>query len=98
MEYATGFLHQPRDARGVELKVRSSSDKPQTLTVEMRGKVIDKRVLSDHEWHALSYSIPPSTSTPAGGEWLVLRVDPPWKVRGDRRTFGVMTRDLKWIN
>ena len=93
-----GFLHQPPDARGVELKVRSASDKPQTLTLEMRGKVIDKMVLSDHEWHALSYSIPPSKSTPAGGEWLVLRVDPPWKVRGDRRTFGVMTRDLKWIN
>jgi hypothetical protein len=92
------FLHQPPDARGVELKVRSAADKPQTLTVEMRGTVIDKRVLSDHEWHTLSYSIPPSKSTPAGGEWLVLRVDPPWKARGDRRTFGVMTRDLKWIN
>ncbi len=90
------FLHQPADARGVELKVRSTADKPQTLTVELRGKVIDKRVLSDHEWHTLNISIPPSTSTP--GEWLVLRVDPPWKVRGDRRTFGVMTRDLKWIN
>ena len=36
---------------GVELKVRSNADRPQTLTVEMRGKVIDKRVLSDHEWH-----------------------------------------------
>ncbi len=93
-----GFLHQPPDARGVELKVRSTSDKPQTLTIEMRGKIIDTRVLSDHEWHSLSYSIPPSTSTPAGGEWLVLRVTPPWKVRGDPRTLGVMTRDLKWIN
>ena len=92
------YLHQPPQARGVELKVRSASVKPQTLTVEMRGTVIDKRVLSDHEWHSLSYSIPPSKSTPAGGEWLVLRVDPPWKVRGDRRTFGVMTRELKWIN
>ena len=78
------FLHQPPDARGVELKVRSASDKPQTLTVEMRGKVIDTQVLRDNEWHALSYSIPPSNSTPVGGEWLVLRVDPPWKVRGDR--------------
>lgn len=92
------FLHQPPDARGVELKVRSTATSPQTLTVEMRGSVIDKRVLSDHDWHTLSYSIPPSESTPAGGEWVVLRIDPPWKVRGDRRTFGVMTRDLKWIN
>lgn len=92
------LLHQPADASGVELKVRSAADRPQTLTIEMRGKVIDTRVLGDHEWHSLSYSIPPSTSTPASGEWIVLRVDPPWKVRGDRRTFGVMTRDLKWIN
>jgi hypothetical protein len=46
----------------------------------------------------LNYSIPPSTNTPPGGEWLVLRIDPAWKVRGDRRIFGVMTRDLKWIN
>ena len=92
------YLHQPPDARGVELKIRSTSDKPQTVTVELRGKAIDKRVLSDHEWHTLNYSIPPSKSTPPGGEWLVLRIDPPWKVRGDRRTFGVMTRDLKWIN
>ena len=82
----------------MELKVRSAADGPQTLTIEMRGKVIDKRVLNDHEWHDLRYSIPPSTSTPPGGEWIVLRIDPPWKVRGDRRIFGVMTRDLKWIN
>lgn len=93
-----GLLHQPPDARGVTLKVRSAANGPQTLTLEMRGKVIDKRVLNDHEWHELTYSIPPSTSTPPGGEWLVLRVDPPWKVRRDPRTFGVMTRDLKWIN
>lgn len=92
------LLHQPADAKGVELKVRSSADRPQTLTVEMRGKVIDTRVLSDNNWHALSYTIPPSSSTPPGGEWVVLRVDPPWRVRGDRRVFGVMTRDLKWIN
>jgi hypothetical protein len=91
------YLHQPAEAQGVELKVRSSSDQPQTLTVEIRGKVIDKRVLADHDWHTLTYRNPPSSSTPAGGDWLVLRVDPPWKVRRDRRVFGVMTRDLKWI-
>jgi hypothetical protein len=92
------YLHHPPDARGVELKVRSLSDKPQTLTVELRGKVIDTQVLKDHDWHTLNYSIPPSTTTPVGGEWLVLKIDPAWKVRGDRRIFGVMTRDLKWIN
>ncbi len=36
------FLHPPPAAKGVELKVRSNADKPQTITVEMRGKVIDK--------------------------------------------------------
>ena len=48
MEHAArALLHQPPGARGVELKVRSKADKPQTLTIELRGKVIDKRVLSD---------------------------------------------------
>lgn len=92
------FLHQPADARGVELKVRSNADKQQTVTVEMRGKVIDTQVLNDHEWRTLTYSIPPSKSTPVGGEWITLKVDPAWKVPRDRRIFGVMTRDLKWIN
>jgi hypothetical protein len=92
------LLHKPADVKGVELKVRSSADGPQTLTVEVGGKVIDKRVLSDHNWHSLSYSIPSSPGAPAGGEWVMLKVDPPWRARGDRRVFGVMTRDLKWIN
>jgi hypothetical protein len=91
------FLHQPANARGFELKVRSSSDTPQTFTVEVRGKVIDARTLSPHEWHTLSYAIPPSKSTPASGEWITLHIDPPWRVPRDKRVFGVMTRDLKWI-
>jgi hypothetical protein len=92
------YLHPPPDARGVELKVRSTADKPQTLTVEMHGKAIDKRILGDHEWYTLNYSFLLSRNTPIGSDWIVLRVDPPWKVRSDRRTFGVMMRDLKWIN
>jgi hypothetical protein len=91
------FLHQPANARGFELKVRSSAEKPQTITVEMRGNVIDTRTLRPHEWHTLSYSIPPSKATPENGEWITLRVDPPWRVARDKRVFGVMTRDLKWI-
>jgi Sulfatase len=91
------FLHRPAGARGFELKVRSSADTPQTITIEMRGQVIDKKTLSSHEWHTLNYSLPPPTGAPDGGEWITLRVDPPFKVPRDRRIFGVMTRDLKWI-
>ena len=47
------FLHPPAATKGVELKVRSASDGPQTLTIEMRGQVIDKRYISDNEWHDL---------------------------------------------
>jgi hypothetical protein len=90
------FIHKPPNAKGLELKVRSVADKPQTVTVELRGRQIDQRVLSDHEWHTLSYSIPADAQ--AGTEWVVLKVDPPWRVRRDSRTFGVMTRDLRWIN
>lgn len=90
------FIHKPPQARGLELKVRSGADKTQTLTVEFRGKEIDRQVLSDHQWRTLSYSIPADPQ--AGAEWVVLRVDPAWRVRRDPRTFGVMTRDLRWID
>jgi len=90
------FIHKPPNVKGVELKVRSNADKPQTVTVELRGRQIDRQVLSDHEWRTLSYSIPADAQ--GGADWIVLKVEPPWKVRRDPRTFGVMTRDLKWID
>jgi hypothetical protein len=93
------FLHAPPDARGVALMVRSVAPMPQTVTVEIRGEVIDRVTLSDHEWRALRYPIRSRVkSATAGAEWMVFRVDPPWRVGGDRRTFGVMTRNLKWTN
>jgi hypothetical protein len=91
------FLHRPPDARGFELKVRSSSETPQTITIEMRGQVIDRQTLKSHEWHTLNYAMPPPTGGRRTGEWITLRVDPPFRVPRDRRMFGVMTRDLKWI-
>lgn len=95
--FPVAYLHQPRAARGFELQVRSGADKPQTITIEARGAVIDRKTLSDHEWHTLTYTLPPSPTTPADGEWITLRIDPPWKAPRDRRTFGVLTRGLKWI-
>jgi hypothetical protein len=92
------LIHQPPGARGIELKVRSAAETPQTLTVEAGGRTIDERVLSDHDWHTLTYTIPPSTASPTAGEWITLRVAPPWRARGDRRVFGVMTADLKWLD
>lgn len=91
------FLHHPPNAHGFELKVRSSSETPQTITIEMRGAVIDKKTLTAHEWETLSYPIPASPDASANGEWITLRVDPPFRVPRDRRVFGVMTRDLKWL-
>ena len=59
----TGFLNPPPDARGVELKVRSASDKPQTLT---------SKCGADHRQGGLAMTSgtpelfdPPSKSTPA---------------------------------
>jgi hypothetical protein len=92
------FLHRPPGARGFELKVRSSSETPQTITIEMDGQVIDKKTLTSHEWHTLSYAIPSSPDGRRAGGWITLRVDPPFRVPRDRRLFGVMTRDLTWIH
>ncbi len=91
------YLHAPPDAKGVELAVRSASTTPQTLAVEIRGRVIDTRKLTDNEWHTIRYEFgaKPKDAQP-DAEWIVLRVDPVWRPRGDGRRLGVMTRDVKW--
>jgi hypothetical protein len=91
------FLHAPPGARGFELKVRSSSETPQTITIEMDGVLVGRKTLDSHEWHTLHYTVPPPDGRRAGG-WITLRVDPPFRVPRDRRLFGVMTRDLTWIH
>ena len=77
--------------------MRSISPMPQTLTVEVRGKVIDTQKLTDHEWHTISYQLDPATKDgKPDSQWVVLKVDPMWRPPHDGRRLGVMTRDLKW--
>jgi hypothetical protein len=93
----TAYLHAPPDAKGVALAVRSAAPTPQTLTVEIRGKVVETRTLTDHEWHTISYEIGAKPrDARLDDEWVVLKVDPIWRPRGDGRRLGVMTRDVKW--
>ncbi len=93
----TAYLHAPPSAKGLELTVRSAATNPQTLTVEMRGKVVDTQQLSDNEWHTLHYQIAPRPKdAEPDAEWIILKVDPMWRTRTDRRRLGVMTRDLRW--
>ena len=89
------FLHPPSGATAVEMKVRSVNPTPQTLTVEIRGKVVDRVTFDGDDWRTLKYDLPESKA--GQSEWITMRVDPPWRVRGDPRRFGVMTRDLKWV-
>ena len=94
---ATAYLHAPPDAKGVELTIRSAAPTSQKLTVEIRGKVVDTRTLNDHDWHTLTYRFPPrAAEAKPDNEWVIMRVDPIWRPRGDGRRLGVMTRDLKW--
>jgi hypothetical protein len=91
------YLHAPPDAKALEIAVRSASPTPQTLTIEVRGNVIDTRTLSDHDWHTLSYVLePPPADTKADTQWIVLKVDPMWRPPRDGRRLGVMTKDIKW--
>ncbi len=93
----TAYLHAPPDARKVEMAVRSTAPTPQTVTVEIQGKTVDTFKLSDHEWHTISYQFGPRPKdAKPDAEWVVMKVDPMWKPRGDGRRLGVMTRDLKW--
>ena len=93
------YLHAPPRAKGVELKVRSSAPTEQTVTVELRGRTIDQFKMSDQEWRTITYKIPPPPSDARpDAEWVILKVDPIFRPKGDGRRLGVMTRDLKWIN
>lgn len=93
---ALGYLHAPPDARRVELKVRSAAPTPQTLTVEIGGKKIDEMKLTDHEWRTLAYPLPARAKDAQGTDWVMLRVDPIFRPKGDGRRLGVMMRDLRW--
>jgi hypothetical protein len=93
----TAYLHAPPEARSVELTVRSTAPTPQTLTVEIRGKVVDTRKFNDQEWHTLRYDFGPRPKdAKPDAEWVVVKVDPIWRPRGDGRRLGLMTRDVKW--
>ena len=92
-------LHAPPGAKGVELKIRAAAPTPQTLTVELRGRTLDRIDLRDHEWRTLTYQIPPRPNgAKPDAEWVILRVEPMYRPKGDGRRLGVMTRDLKWID
>ena len=93
---ALGYLHAPPDAKRVELTVRSAAPSPQTLTVEIRGQKIDEVKLTDHQWHTLTYPLPARAKDAPSSEWVMLRVDPIFRPKGDGRRLGVMMRDLKW--
>src|SRR5687768_907243 len=88
------FLHAPTTARSFEVTVRSIADKPQTVTVSVDDRVIDRHTLNDHGWVTLKQTLPMVSDK--SNLWIALTVDPPWTPRGSRE-LGVMVRDLKWM-
>lgn len=97
VEYRWGsphvFLHAPPTARSFEVTVRSIADTPQTVTMSVGDRAIDRLTLTDHRWVTLKQNLPDVSDT--SNLWVALTVDPPWKPRGSRE-LGVMVRDLKW--
>ena len=89
-----GFFHAPSNARGFEIGVRSIAPTPQTVTFVAGGTVVDTVTLSDQSWTTVRRPLPPPAT--AATNWLELRVDPPWRPRGEARMLGVQIRDLKW--
>jgi hypothetical protein len=88
------FFHAPPGARRLEMSVRSIAPKPQTVTLTAAGRVIDTLTLSDQSWVVVRHVLPPPTSLAA--QWVELRVDEPWRPRGEARTLGVQVRDVNW--
>lgn len=88
------FFHAPPDAKGFEVAVRSIAPKAQVVTFLAGDTVIDAVTLTDQSWVTVTRALPPPR-TPSTN-WLELRVDPPWRPRGEARVLGVQVRDLKW--
>ncbi|RPI49644.1 MAG: hypothetical protein EHM55_23295, partial [Acidobacteria bacterium] len=88
------FLHVPPAARGFEIKIRSIAPTPQTATLAFADHELAKVTLADQSWVTLKHPLPASGDPNV--RWVQLSVDPPWRPRGERRTLGVQTRDLKW--
>ena len=84
----------PPNAREFEIAIRSIAPTPQTVTFVAANTVLDTVTLRDQSWVTVRRSLPPP-GHPATN-WLELRVDPPWRPRGEARMLGVQTRDLKW--
>lgn len=86
------FFHAPPEARTFEMKIRTIAPTSQIVTFASEGRVLDTVTLADQSWVTVKHSLP----TPAypGAHWLELRVDPPFRPRGDGRTLGVQTRDV----
>jgi len=89
------FLHAPESATGFEMAIRSIASSPQTVTFSAGGRELQKLTLSDQEWVTVRHRLEPRDG--AAKKWVVMVVDPPWRVRGDPRRLGVMTRDIKWL-
>ena len=88
------FLHAPTTARSFEVTVRSIADKPQTVTISVDDRVLERLTLSDHRWVTLKQTLP--VVSDRSNLWIALTVNPSWTPRGSRE-LGVMVRDLKWI-
>ncbi len=58
------------------------------------GGVLDTVTLNDQSWVTVKRVLPVSPNPAAN--WLELRVDPPWRPRGEARMLGVQTRDVKF--
>ncbi len=88
------FLQAPAEASGFEMKIRSIAPTPQTVTVTFADRELAKVTLSDQLWVTLKHPLPAPKDPNL--RWVQLRVDPPWRPRGERRILGVQTRDLSW--
>lgn len=88
------YFHPPPGARSFEITVRSIASTPQTVTVSVAGRVLEKVILSDQSWVTVKKPLPPAET--AADAWVDLRVDPPWRPGNSGRMLGVQTRDIKW--
>jgi hypothetical protein len=82
------MFHVPGSATDFSMHLRSLAPFPQRVRVLLDGKLADELALSDHDWHAIRYSLPVARRRDRPHR-VILEVDPVLRQPGTR-VLGVM--------
>ncbi len=92
---ASATIFVPADAATLTLPIRTIAPMSQAVSILHDGRLVDKIVLADHEWHEPRYLL---TRIKNGQRFhrFDIRVSPTWHPPDDPREMGVMLGSYRW--